>query len=57
MTLKYLLDENVDSIYKIQLQQQEASLVVWRMGTPGAPPIQTHQTHKYCAGVKNITLY
>lgn len=48
MTLKYLLDENVDSIYRIQLQQQETSLIVWRVGTPGAPPIQTPDPEMLC---------
>jgi Domain of unknown function (DUF5615) len=38
MTLKYLLDENVDSSYKTQLIQRARELVVWAVGEPNAPP-------------------
>lgn len=35
--IHYLLDENVDSLYHTQLLRQEPTLMVWRVGTPGAP--------------------
>lgn len=38
MTLKYLLDENVDSEYKIQLTRNHPHLIVWVVGEPNAPP-------------------
>ena len=41
MTVNYLLDENVDPLYQVQLRQQEPSLVVWKIGDPGTPPRQT----------------
>ncbi len=41
MSLKYLLDENVDLVYQTQLLRREPSLVVWVVGDPGAPPKST----------------
>ena len=38
MPLNYLLDEHVPPAYQAQLLRQEPTLVVWRVGTPGAPP-------------------
>lgn len=38
MSLKYLLDENVDLVYQTQLLRRETSLVVWAVGDPGVPP-------------------
>lgn len=38
MTLKYLLDENVDPSYKIQLKQLNPDLIVWVVGEPNTPP-------------------
>ncbi|QSJ18004.1 DUF5615 family PIN-like protein [Nostoc sp. UHCC 0702] len=38
MTLKYLLDENVDHSYKIQLIRRNRELVIWVVGEPSAPP-------------------
>ncbi len=39
MTLKYLLDENVNPVYKIQLRQQRPDLVIWTVGgEPTTPP-------------------
>jgi hypothetical protein len=32
MSLKYLLDENVDLVYQTQLLRREPSLVTWRAG-------------------------
>ena len=36
--LRYLLDENVDSLYASELIRRDPALVVWRVGAPGAPP-------------------
>jgi hypothetical protein len=36
--IRYLLDENVDPIYRIELLRREPSLTIWRIGSPGAPP-------------------
>jgi hypothetical protein len=41
MTLKYLLDENVDLIYQSQLQRRNHDVVVWAVGNPGTPPKST----------------
>lgn len=38
MTLKYLLDENVNPLYKTQLTRQNADIVIWAVGEPHAPP-------------------
>ena len=39
MTLKYLVDENVNPVYKIQLRQQRPDLVIWTVGgEPTTPP-------------------
>lgn len=34
--IRYLLDENVDVLYHAQLLRREPTMVVWRVGTPGA---------------------
>jgi hypothetical protein len=36
--LKYLLDENVDRSYLVQLRRQEPELTVLMVGDPGNPP-------------------
>ncbi|KOR32431.1 hypothetical protein TI05_07290 [Achromatium sp. WMS3] len=36
--IRYLLDENVESVFRIALLQQEPSMIVWKVGDPGAPP-------------------
>jgi len=36
--IRYLLDENVDVLYHAHLLRREPTLVVWRVGVPGAPP-------------------
>jgi Domain of unknown function (DUF5615) len=38
MTLNYLLDENVDPNYKIQILRRNPDLVVWVVGEPDTPP-------------------
>ncbi len=35
--LRYLLDENVDPMFANELIRREPTLVVWRIGSPGAP--------------------
>lgn len=37
MSLKYLLDENVDPNYKIQLLQRNSDGCIWAVGEPGTP--------------------
>ena len=39
--IKYLLDENVDPLYRTGLLRREPEIVVWRVGMLGAPPAQT----------------
>ncbi len=46
MTLKYLLDENVEPLYQIQLKRQEPTIVVWRVGTPGGSKSVLYLTNK-----------
>jgi len=41
MPLNYLLDEHIPPAYQIQMLRQEPALVVWKIGTPGAPPLGT----------------
>lgn len=48
MTLKYLLDENVDFLYQVQIQRQQPDIVVFRVGTPGTPPKQTSDPDILC---------
>ncbi len=37
MPLRYLLDENVDPIYKVGLTRIESDLIVWAVGEPHCP--------------------
>lgn len=37
MQIKYLMDENLDPIYQIQLRRKEPDLVVWAIGDPNTP--------------------
>jgi len=37
MSLKYLLDENVDKVYQRQFVRQNPSLIMWVVGDPGTP--------------------
>ncbi len=37
MSIRYLLDENMDPRYKAQLLRRQPHLVVWSVGDPGAP--------------------
>jgi Domain of unknown function (DUF5615) len=37
MKVKYLLDENVDLEYRVQLLRHDPALTVWAVNDPGAP--------------------
>lgn len=41
MTLRYLLDENVDPTLLAVFRRRAPDLTVWRVGDPGAPPLGT----------------
>lgn len=36
--IQYLLDENVNPVYKIQLRQRQPDLTIWVVGEPKTPP-------------------
>jgi len=38
MSLRYLLDENVNPVYKTQLLRLQPDLTVWAVGDPKTPP-------------------
>ncbi len=40
-TIRYLLDENVDPLYRHELLAREPAMVVWRVGDIGTPPDAT----------------
>ncbi|NEO19991.1 MAG: hypothetical protein F6J98_05345 [Moorea sp. SIO4G2] len=50
MTLNYLLDENVNPAYKIQLTRNSPDLVMWIVGEPNTPARGTldPQILKWC---------
>jgi hypothetical protein len=37
--IRYLLDENVDPIYRTELVKREPTIIVWKVGTAGAPSL------------------
>ena len=37
MSIRYLLDENVDPLFRRELLSRESTMVVWRVGDPAAP--------------------
>ncbi len=39
--IRYLLDENVDPLFRSELLRREPGLIVLRIGLPGAPPDKT----------------
>lgn len=39
--IHYLLDENVDPLYRAEFLKREPTITIWRVGTPGAPPRAT----------------
>ncbi|CAN2039985.1 DUF5615 domain-containing protein [Candidatus Magnetomoraceae bacterium gMMP-15] len=36
--VRYLLDENVDPMFRTALLNQEQTMIVWKIGDPGTPP-------------------
>jgi hypothetical protein len=38
MSLKYLLDENINPVYKIQLRKRLPDLTIKAIGEPATPP-------------------
>ncbi|MBW4548851.1 MAG: DUF5615 family PIN-like protein [Symplocastrum torsivum CPER-KK1] len=48
MSLKYLLDENVDPSYRSEFQRQNPDLVMWVVGAPGTPPRGTLDPEILC---------
>ena len=38
MSLRYLLDENVEPSYKTQLARRNFEIIMWVVGEPGVPP-------------------
>lgn len=36
--IRYLLDENVNPLFRMELLRREPKLVVWKVGDAGAPP-------------------
>jgi hypothetical protein len=48
MTLKYILDENVDKVYIRQFRQRNPDLMMWVVGDPGAPPRGTLDPEILC---------
>lgn len=36
--IRYLLDENVDTIYRTELLKREPKMSIWKIGDPGTPP-------------------
>ncbi len=36
--IRYLLDENVDPLFRTELLKREPTLIAWKVGDPGAPP-------------------
>jgi hypothetical protein len=41
MILRYLFDENTDTVVPAVLRQRDPDIVIWRVGDPGAPPLGT----------------
>jgi hypothetical protein len=39
--MKFLLDENVDPLYRHELLRREPALVVWKIGDAAVPPVGT----------------
>lgn len=37
-SIRYLLDEHVDPLYRTELLKHEPSMTIWRIGILGAPP-------------------
>ncbi len=52
MTIRYLIDENLDPLYKVQLLLKRPGLVVYSIGDPGTPPKGTLDPEilRWCEG-------
>ncbi len=48
MTIRYLIDENLDPLYKAQLLIKKSDLVVYSIGDPGTPPKGTLDPEILC---------
>ena len=48
MTIRYLIDENLDPLYKAQLLIKKPDLVVYAIGDPGTPPKSTLDPEILC---------
>ena len=48
MTIRYLIDENIDPLYKAQLLLKKPGLVVYSIGDPGTPPKGTLDPEILC---------
>ena len=48
MPIHYLLDENVDPMYKAQLLRRQPDLVVWAVGDPGTLPVGSSDADILC---------
>jgi len=46
--IRYLLDENVELVYRTELLKREATLTVWKIGAPGAPARGTADPEILC---------
>lgn len=46
--IRYVLDENVDSVYRSELLKREATMIVWKIGSPGAPARGTGDPEILC---------
>ncbi len=36
--IRYVLDENIDPVFRTALLNQEAGIIIWKIGDPGVPP-------------------
>lgn len=36
--IRYVLDENVDPVFRTALLNREARMIIWKIGDPGVPP-------------------
>lgn len=43
--IRYLLDENIDAALLKALKRQVPGMVVWQVGNPGTPKLQTADSH------------
>jgi len=47
-SIRYLLDENVDLLLRVELLKCEPTMVVWKIGDPGTPPKGTLDPEILC---------